>query len=84
MSSTPITTAAAELGGWPVVIGDKWDPHGNWTWQNAILQYRRKGFGIDYIVDFSIGVDYKNSTKRIIDVSSLKLLIPEVDSINFN
>lgn len=59
------------LGGWPVVVGDKWDPEGNWTWQQAVLEFRKMGFSIDHIVDFSIGIDFKNSTKRVIDVRHL-------------
>lgn len=82
LNSTPIKTAAASLGGWPVVLGDKWDPYDNWTWQEAVLDYRRKGFGIDYIVDFSIGVDFKNSSKRVIDVSQHKLFLYKFPSIN--
>lgn len=69
MGAKPIKEVAARLGGWPVIVGDAWDQENTWTWQETVKKFRRLGFSMDYIVDFSIGVDLKNSTKRIIDVS---------------
>lgn len=65
----PIKQIAEKLGGWPVIVGDSWDSDNTWTWQETTKKFRRLGFSMDYVVDFSIGVDLKNSTKRIIDVS---------------
>ncbi|XP_058986488.1 neprilysin-2 isoform X2 [Musca domestica] len=68
MGAKPIKEVAARLGGWPVIVGDAWDQDNTWTWQETVKKFRRLGFSMDYIVDFSIGVDLKNSTKRIIDL----------------
>lgn len=57
------------MGGWPAVIGDRWDEN-TWTWQNAALKCREHGYSTDYIVDFSVGTDLKNSSTKIIDVSA--------------
>ncbi|XP_065355214.1 neprilysin-2 isoform X2 [Calliphora vicina] len=64
----PIQQIAKTLGGWPVIVGDSWDSDNSWTWQETVKKFRRLGFSMDYVVDFSIGVDLKNSTKRIIDL----------------
>ncbi|KAM7362049.1 M13 family metallopeptidase neprilysin 2 isoform 2-T2 [Cochliomyia hominivorax] len=64
----PIQQIAEKLGGWPVIVGDTWDSDNTWTWQETVKKFRRLGFSMDYVVDFSIGVDLKNSTKRIIDL----------------
>lgn len=64
---TPIETISESLGGWPVVLGDTWDDK-SWSWTETVKKFREIGFSMDYILDFSIGVDLKNSTRRIIDV----------------
>lgn len=68
LGSKPIKQIAQTLGGWPVIVGDSWDSENTWTWQETVKKFRRMGFSMDYVVDFSIGVDLKNSTKRIIDL----------------
>ena len=55
------------MGGWPSVQGDKWDENA-WTWQKAAINCRKNGYSTDYVVDFSVGADLKNSSKKIIDV----------------
>lgn len=71
LGGKPIADISESLGGWPVVKGDMWDPKDTWTWQETIKKFRRLGLSMDYIVDFSISVDLKNSTTRVIDVSVL-------------
>ena len=56
-----------EMGGWPVVKGESWDDK-SWTWQQSVKNFRTRGYSTDYILDFSVGTDLKNSTRRIIDV----------------
>ncbi|KAI8129853.1 hypothetical protein FF38_13123 [Lucilia cuprina] len=68
LGAKPIQQIAETLGGWPVIVGDSWDSDNSWTWQETVKKFRRLGFSMDYVVDFSIGVDLKNSTKRIIDL----------------
>ena len=56
-----------KLGGWPVLDGDQW-LEGDFDWRSSIYKFRNIGYSVDYFIDFSIGVDLKNSTKRVIDV----------------
>uniref|UniRef100_A0A1A9X1W5 Neprilysin, neutral endopeptidase 2 n=1 Tax=Glossina brevipalpis TaxID=37001 RepID=A0A1A9X1W5_9MUSC len=68
LGGKPIADISELLGGWPVVKGDMWDTKDKWTWQEAVKNFRRLGLSMDYIIDFSISVDFKNSTRRIIDL----------------
>lgn len=69
---TPLLEIHESMGGWPVVKGDSWDEK-SWTWQQSVRDFRKRGYSTDYIFDFSVGTDLKNSTRRIIDVSENKL-----------
>lgn len=57
-----------------MVKGDAWDEE-NWTWVEAVKDFRKVGYSMDYILDFSVGIDLKNSTKRTIDVSESRVVI---------
>ena len=69
LGSSPITQIAERLGGWPLIKGEEWNKDNTWSWPETVKKFRRLGFSMDYIIDFSVGVDYKNTTNRIIDVS---------------
>lgn len=56
------------MGGWPVIEGDNWD-EGSFDWKESVYTFRRLGYSMDYFLDFSVGVDLKNSTIRVLDVS---------------
>lgn len=64
----PIQNIMREMGGWPVVEGNNWTDV-SWTWQKAAVDCREHGYSTDYVVDFSVGADLKNSSMRIVDVS---------------
>lgn len=68
----PVLDIHKTLGGWPVLEGDNWNEK-SWSWQQSVKDFRKLGYSTDYILDFSVGTDLKNSTKRIIDVRILKL-----------
>ncbi|XP_014091152.2 neprilysin-2 isoform X1 [Bactrocera oleae] len=67
LGAKPIADIAKKLGGWPVIEGDLWNADDSWSWQETVKKFRRMGFSMDYIIDFSVSVDLKNSTTRIID-----------------
>ncbi|XP_070137530.1 neprilysin-2 isoform X1 [Drosophila bipectinata] len=71
----PITRVAEKLGGWPLLKGDSWNADDTWTWQEQVKKFRAAGFSMDYIIDFSIGVDLQNSTKRLIDLDQSSLAL---------
>lgn len=65
---TTIREILKELGGWPVLEGPSWSD-GEFDWRQSVYKFRKVGYSVDYFMDFSVGVDVKNSTRRIIDVS---------------
>ncbi|XP_026465148.1 neprilysin-2-like [Ctenocephalides felis] len=64
---TPLLEAHKRLGGWPVLDGPSWD-ESKWSWDKSVKQFRQNGYSMDYFIDFSISTDFKNSTKRVIDL----------------
>lgn len=63
----PLLNILQKLGGWPVLEGDQWNEN-EFNWKESVYKFREMGYSVDYFIDFSIGVDLKNSTKRTIDV----------------
>lgn len=57
-----------KLGGWPVLEGNTWKEN-DFDWKTSVYKFRKQGYSVDYFLDFSVGIDLKNSTKRILDVS---------------
>ncbi|XP_039763286.1 neprilysin-2 isoform X2 [Pararge aegeria] len=68
----PLLEMIERLGGWPVLLGDTWDDS-TFTWDESVYKFRSAGYSVDYFLDFSISVDVKNSTKRIIDLDQASL-----------
>ncbi|XP_008194096.1 neprilysin-2 isoform X2 [Tribolium castaneum] len=67
-----IRTILRQLGGWPVLEGDDWSA-GEFDWRRSVYRFRRMGYSVDYFIDFSVGIDLKNSTRRIIDLDQASL-----------
>jgi len=63
----PLIDIHESLGGWPVIKGDAWD-EAAWSWIKSVKDFRARGFSTDYVIDFSVSTDLKNSTRRIIDI----------------
>ncbi|XP_076238812.1 M13 family metallopeptidase neprilysin 2 isoform X2 [Calliopsis andreniformis] len=68
----PLLKILQTLGGWPVLEGDKWNENG-FDWKESVYNFRRIGYSIDYFIDFSISIDLKNSTSRLIDLDQASL-----------
>ena len=54
-------------------MGDKWID-GDFNWKESVYKFRKMGYSVDYFLDFSVGVDLKNSTTRVIDVSAWQII----------
>ncbi|VVD05133.1 neprilysin-2 [Leptidea sinapis] len=68
----PLLQMLRRLGGWPVLDGNNWDER-SFSWEESVYRFRHAGYSVDYFLDFSISVDVKNSTKRIIDLDQASL-----------
>ena len=68
----PLLAKLRELGGWPVLEGDAWNAAG-FDWKETVYRFRREGYSTDYLVDFSIVTDSKNSSWRVIDIDQVLL-----------
>lgn len=68
----PLLDTMRQLGGWPVLEGKNWDEK-SFSWEQSVYKFRLAGYSVDYFLDFSISVDVKNSTKRIIDLDQATL-----------
>lgn len=65
----PLIDMHKKIGGWPVVLGDEWDKKDLWNWKCATKELHKLGYSTDYLIDFSVDTDLKNSSRRNIDVS---------------
>jgi hypothetical protein len=73
---SPLKDIHEKLGGFPVVSGEKWKED-SWKLENVLKLIRDGGYSTDYIIDFSVDTDLKNSSRALINVSpkNLKKLI---------
>ncbi|XP_075211266.1 M13 family metallopeptidase neprilysin 2 [Lycorma delicatula] len=72
IGATRVNEILKEMGGWPVIEGDNWD-EGSFDWKESVYTFRRLGYSMDYFLDFSVGVDLKNSTIRVLDLDQASL-----------
>ena len=61
-----------KLGGWPLLEGDNWNQEG-FRWFNLVYKFRAVGFSVDYLVDFSVAADLRNSSWRTLDLDQPRL-----------
>lgn len=62
------------LGGWPVVKNHEWNEK-KWYWQKTAQDMELIGFGSNYIFNFGLSIDLKNSTQRILVVNFFKIFM---------
>ena len=63
----PLKSVLKKLGGWPLLEGSSWDEEG-FKWYEVIYRLREMGFSTDYLINFSVTTDLKNSSSRILDL----------------
>ena len=61
----PLRSVLKKLGGWPLLEGSSWD-EGDFKWYEVIYKLRELGFSTDYLINFSVTTDLKNSSRRIL------------------
>lgn len=74
LGNDPLLKSINQLGGWPV-LGQKsgWSPDKQFDWLDLLIQFRRRGFQHNILIDLSVAADFKNNTRHIITVSYLDL-----------
>lgn len=63
----PLKSILKNLGGWPVLQGDSW-ANQDFKWYEMTYKFRKQGYSVDYMVDFSVTTDLKNSSYRVLDL----------------
>ncbi|KAB0797723.1 hypothetical protein PPYR_08716 [Photinus pyralis] len=68
-----------DLGGWPVVEGKAWKEH-EFDWQWSVFKFRKHGLGTDNFISFNLFPDFKNSSRRMLNLDQVEL---ELDRENW-
>ncbi|XP_044267679.1 neprilysin-2-like [Tribolium madens] len=56
----------ADIGGWPV-LNDNWDEF-SFNWISNLRSLRETGLSVNCFLDVSVGLDFKRSTRRLIQI----------------
>lgn len=63
----PMVEILERYGGWPVVMGDKWNAN-DWNWVEIQKKMYNDGFTNNLILEVSFGPHHKNSSKNVLNV----------------
>ena len=63
----PLKNMLKKLGGWPLLEGKAWNEDG-YKWYDNVYKFRDQGYSVDYLVDFSVTTDLRNSSWRTLDL----------------
>lgn len=67
-SQTAFLNILDDFGGWPVLVGEKWNDL-TFDWKQTMYKLRKEGYSFNYLIGFEITPDYDDFNKRIIHVS---------------
>merc|ERR1711971_784643 len=64
-----------DIGGWPVLLGEKWQAKAgaSTNWHELSMKASDKGFSSDRMISIGISTDDKDSTRRILEVDQPSL-----------
>ncbi|XP_034935733.1 neprilysin-2-like [Chelonus insularis] len=68
----PVLRILKDVGGYPVLEGDSWNED-DFHWMELIYKLRDIGYSYNYLLEFSIGVDLKNSSKKMFGLDQTPL-----------
>ena len=69
----PVMAIIKRLGGWPLLEGAEWTGEKDFKWYEQMYRHRDLGFSVDYLYDFSVSTDLKNSSWRTMDLDQPSL-----------
>ena len=65
----PLLSVLRAMGGWPLLDGESWDKNNpQFKWYELVWRFRELGYSVDYLLDFSVTADLKNSSWRVLDI----------------
>ena len=70
---TPLTDILSLLGSWPVTAGPSWSPPTSWSWQSLIYKLRSLGLGTDFLINFSVSTDLRDSSRHVMSLDQPEL-----------
>jgi membrane metallo-endopeptidase-like protein 1 len=68
----PLINVLNAMGGWPLLEGPNWNKEG-FKWYEMVYRFRDMGYSVDYLVDFSVTTNLKNSSWRVLDLDQPSL-----------
>ena len=68
----PLINVLKAMGGWPLLEGPNWNKEG-FKWYEMVYRFRDMGYSVDYLVDFSVTTNLKNSSWRVLDLDQPSL-----------
>ncbi|XP_015110388.2 neprilysin-2-like [Diachasma alloeum] len=77
-----LLTDLTELGGWPVLEGDRWDER-SFNWIESTYNVRDRGYPFDYFLRVTVEPDWKNNIKRVIYLDKAALKVP-LEALSFD
>ncbi|XP_035206975.1 neprilysin-2-like [Stegodyphus dumicola] len=81
VGSTPLEDVLQNLGGWPVVEGEKWRED-SFDWLDTVIEFRKRGYDFDVLMSFDVTQDYKNNTAHIIELDQPRLALSRNDFLS--
>ena len=69
----PVKAIIERLGDWPLLEGADWAGEKDFKWYEQMYRHRDLGFSVDYLYDFSVSTDLKNSSWRTMDLDQPSL-----------
>ena len=70
----PLLTVLRASGGWPLLDGEAWEAKADqFKWYEMVWRFRDLGYSVDYLLDFSVTADLRNSTWRVLDLDQPSL-----------
>lgn len=67
IGTQPMMDILESYGGWPVVKGNKWNEE-EWNWMEVNTRMSAEGLDDALVFSLAILTDYRNSSRRILDV----------------
>merc|ERR1712112_285300 len=68
----PLKDMLHKMGGWPVLEGDSWD-ESSFSWIDTVYTFRQHGYSTNYLINFNVYMDFKNSSWRVINIDQADL-----------